>query len=197
MGRYLGGSDDFEYKYAFGEQPSNLAYLHGVSGVGSAFFDVAYEGELEDGNEDLVDMGEMRISKTADPRAVFASLVARESRRAKRIRAAFAEEHGATPKHVTLEASVFYQLRDRDWGKLAAWIASRCRRGGKGVDVAAIAAGGGEEVLALVEREERKPRLPIERRLATLGAYILVHAVEHDLATMKVWENDTEWCARL
>lgn len=34
MGRYVYGANNFSYKYAFGEQPTNLSELESWSGVG-------------------------------------------------------------------------------------------------------------------------------------------------------------------
>jgi tetratricopeptide (TPR) repeat protein len=126
MGRYIHGDEDFEYKYPFGEQPSNLVWLAEQSGAGRAW--LFLKVDVAEGDEHCLRDEELRWDPVEGPLATW-------SRRADEMRKKLAEDFVALnaelsdplgeedrASEIALTGTAVYAISKADYPILLRWI---------------------------------------------------------------------------
>ncbi|MFO0551322.1 MAG: tetratricopeptide repeat protein [Polyangiaceae bacterium] len=126
MGRTISGGEDFEYKYAFGVQDSDLVYLAQVSGVGRASLVFRLTGE-DFADSVFLEPEDTPLQRFDDPVDVFTTRARELARLAAKgpraLEAATASELGERfNKPFNVEAEALYELSEDEWPALLAWI---------------------------------------------------------------------------
>ena len=202
MGRYVTGMG-FEFKYIFGEQPNNLAWLAGRSGVGTGSMTFDYFFEDEDGDEAQLGAGDKEVKGLGPwtdgsfvvelpaaggfteetPHGVVGTAIEIVSKR--RLRALRRALPGAPAAR--MEVSADYDIASRDYPALLAWITQFFKRS-ETLSLEGLGSASEDALYALfdVSKLQRAEYLPF------LALSMLAYAVKEKLTKMSV-HDDAGW----